>query len=57
VQDIASFEEFKVKVLAALKITHSQVKDVQLVLGIPDYDKVFSQIMPDIKGIKYRIIY
>ena len=37
--------------MAALKSSHSKVKDVQLVLGIPDYDKVFSQIMPDIKGI------
>jgi uncharacterized short protein YbdD (DUF466 family) len=40
-----------VKVLAALKISHGKVKDVKLVLGIPDYDKLFSQFMPDIKGI------
>lgn len=39
--------------LAALKeTTECKVKDVLLVVGIPDYDKVFSQIMADIKGIK-----
>jgi len=52
VQDISTIEEFKQKVLAALKTSHGKVKDVQVVLGIPDYDKMFCQIMPDIKGMK-----
>ena len=40
--------------MAALKVSHGAVKDVQLVVGIPDYDKVFNVVMPDIKGMKYR---
>lgn len=54
-QDIATFEEFRGKVLTALKDSHGKVKDVELMLGIPDYDKEFSQIMPDIKGNDYKI--
>ena len=44
------------KVLAALKIPHGKVKKVQLAIGIPDYDKHFSQLMPDIKDIKYKTV-
>ena len=51
--DIATFEEFKEKVITALKeTTQCKVKEVLLVVGIPNYDEVFSQIMADIKGIK-----
>ncbi len=53
--DIGTFEEFKEKVVAALRTSHGKVKDVQLVVGIPDYDQVFSPIMADIKGITLNI--
>lgn len=49
--DIPSFEEFEQLVKGAVEVEEGKVKDVQLVVGITDFDTMFkSAISKDVQG-------
>ena len=49
--DISSFPEFVEIVQNAVHVQEGKVKDIQIVTGITDYDRIFNHsIQKDVKG-------